>query len=85
MTPHAPPTVTVHALAASFSLPTYSGVIVSHPQRVHLVRAQKQQSSSSKDKVFAAKAPKSKKQCSNCFKRGDVKADCWTKGGGKEG
>jgi hypothetical protein len=25
------------------------------------------------------------KQCSNCQKHGHVKADCWAKGGGKEG
>ena len=32
MTPRAPPTVTVRASAANFSLPTYSGVTVSHPR-----------------------------------------------------
>jgi len=41
--------------------------------------------SNSKDKAFGADAPRSKKQCSNCNKRGHLKADCWAKGGGKEG
>jgi hypothetical protein len=40
---------------------------------------------STKDEAFAAKAPKPKKQCSNCNKCGHVKADCWAKGGSKEG
>jgi len=41
--------------------------------------------SNSKDEAFGADAPRSKKQCSNCNKRGHLKADCWAKGGGKEG
>ena len=45
----------------------------------------KPQASSTKDEAFAAEAPKSKKQYSNCNKRGHLKADCWAKGGGKEG
>ena len=39
----------------------------------------------SKDEAFAADTPKPKRQCSNCNKRGHVKADCWAKGGGKGG
>jgi len=45
----------------------------------------KPQASSTKDEAFAVEAPKSKKQCSNCNKRSHLKADCWAKGGGKEG
>src|SRR6266581_603348 len=45
----------------------------------------KKQKSNTKDEAFAADTPKSKKQCSNCNKRGHLKADCWAKGGGKEG
>jgi hypothetical protein len=45
----------------------------------------KNQKSSSKDEAFAADTTKSKKQCSNCKKRGHLKADCWAKGSGKEG
>jgi len=41
--------------------------------------------SSSKDEAFSADTPRSKKQCSNCNKCGHVKANCWAKGGGKEG
>jgi len=45
----------------------------------------KKQKSNTKDEAFAADTPKSKKQCSNCNKCGHLKADCWAKGGGKEG
>jgi len=45
----------------------------------------KNQKSNTKDEAFAADTPKSKKQCSNCNKCGHLKADCWAKGGGKEG
>ena len=38
-----------------------------------------------KDEAFAADASKSKKQCSNCNKHSHLKADCWAKGGSKEG
>ena len=38
-----------------------------------------------KDEAFSADAPRPKKQCTNCNKRGHLKADCWAKGGGKEG
>ena len=48
-------------------------------------KLKKPQASSTKDEAFAAEAPKSKKQCSNCNKRGHLKANCWAKGGGKEG
>jgi len=41
--------------------------------------------SNSKDEAFGADAPRSKKQCSNCNKHGHLKANCWAKGGGKEG
>jgi len=45
----------------------------------------KKQKTNTKDEAFVADAPKSKKQCSNCNKCGHLKADCWAKGGGKEG
>jgi hypothetical protein len=45
----------------------------------------KKEKSNSKDEAFAADTTKPKKQCSNCKKRGHLKADCWAKGGGKEG
>jgi len=45
----------------------------------------KKQKINTKDEAFAADTPKSKKQCSNCNKRGYLKADCWAKGGSKEG
>ena len=47
----------------------------------------KPQPSNSKDEAFVAEASngKSKKRCNNCNKRGHFKADCWAKGGGKEG
>jgi hypothetical protein len=45
----------------------------------------KNQKSSSKDEAFTANTTKSKKQCSNCKKRGHLKANCWAKGSGKEG
>jgi hypothetical protein len=45
----------------------------------------KKQKLNSKDKAFAADTTKPKKQCSNCKKRGHLKADCWAKGSGKEG
>jgi hypothetical protein len=45
----------------------------------------KQPTASTKDEAFSAEVPKPKKQCSNCKKCGHVKADCWAKGGGKEG
>jgi len=45
----------------------------------------KNQKSNTKDEAFAADTPNSKKQCSNCNKHGHLKADCWAKGGGKEG
>ena len=45
----------------------------------------KSQPASTKDEAFVAEAPKSKKRCNNCNKRGHFKADCWAKGGGKEG
>ena len=48
-------------------------------------KLKKLQALSMKDEAFATEAPKSKKQCSNCNKRGHLKADCWAKGGGKEG
>ena len=42
-----------------------------------------------KDKAFTAdaskKKPKKDIECHNCHKCGHVKADCWEKGGGKEG
>ena len=40
------------------------------------------------DQAFAADAQKKKEhnvECFNCEKKGHVKADCWVKGGGKEG
>ena len=43
----------------------------------------------SKDKAFTAdaskKKPKKDIECHNCHKCGHIKADCWAKGGGKEG
>ena len=43
----------------------------------------------SKDKAFTAdtskKKPKKDIECHNCHKHGHVKADCWAKGGRKEG
>jgi len=43
----------------------------------------------SDDQAFAAQAKKRKNQsdikCHNCKKEGHIKADCWAKGGGKEG
>jgi hypothetical protein len=58
----------------------------------------KNQRPDSKDEAFTADAKKEDskdtdkgkdkdkpKQCSNCRKRGHVKANCWAKGGGKEG
>ncbi len=45
----------------------------------------------SKDEAFAANSNKRKDkdkckvECHNCYKRRHVKADCWAKGGGKEG
>ena len=42
-----------------------------------------------KDEAFTAdaskKKPKKDIECHSCHKRGHVKADCWAKGGGKEG
>ena len=45
----------------------------------------KKQKSNTTEEAFAADSSKPKKQCSNCNKHGHVKADCWAKGGGKEG
>jgi hypothetical protein len=45
----------------------------------------KKEKLNSKDEAFAADTTKPKKQCSNCKKRGHLKANCWAKGGGKEG
>jgi hypothetical protein len=45
----------------------------------------KKSKSNTTEEAFAAGNSKPKKQCSNCNKRGHVKADCWAKGGGKEG
>jgi hypothetical protein len=43
----------------------------------------------SQDQAFAADARKKGKkrdvECFNCHKRGHMRADCWAKGGGKEG
>ena len=43
----------------------------------------------SKDKAFTAdasiKKPKKDIECHNCHKHGHIKADCWAKGGRKEG
>ena len=43
----------------------------------------------SKDEAFTADTTKKKSkkdiECHNCRKRGHVKANCWAKGGGKEG
>jgi hypothetical protein len=45
----------------------------------------------SKDEAFAADSSKKKDkdkckvECHNCHKKGHMKADCWAKGGGKEG
>ena len=60
----------------------FEGLILDEFTRREL---KKPQSSNPKDEAFAAETPKSKKQCSNCNKRGHVKADCWAKGGSKEG
>ena len=60
---------------------TFQSMIVDDYMR----REIKKNKSNTNDKAFAADAPKPKKQCSNCNKRGHVKADCWAKGGGKEG
>jgi hypothetical protein len=48
-------------------------------------KLRKLQPASTKDEAFVAEAPKSKKRCSNCNKCGHFKANCWAKGGGKEG
>ena len=48
-------------------------------------------SKDSKDEAFAADSSKKKDkdkckvECHNCHKKGHMKADCWAKGGGKEG
>ena len=42
----------------------------------------------SQDEAFAADAQKRKRrniECHNCHKKGHIKAECWAKGGGKEG
>jgi hypothetical protein len=42
----------------------------------------------SQDEAFAANAQKKKKhdiECHNCHKKGHIQAECWAKGGGKEG
>jgi len=59
----------------------FEGLILDEFTRCEL----KKPSSSSKDEAFGADTPRSKKQCSNCNKHGHVKANCWAKGGGKEG
>src|SRR5712691_9779589 len=51
----------------------------------HMQREIKKQQSSTKDEAFTSESPRSKKQCSNCNKHSHFKADCWAKGGSKEG
>jgi hypothetical protein len=54
-------------------------------------KAGKQEGKDSKDEAFAADSTKKKDkdkckvECHNCHKKGHMKADCWAKGGGKEG
>jgi len=72
----------------------YAGVVVRSPHiRVcnaydkHLLR--QETSGNGQDELFAALTQKSKSkkdiECYNCWKKGHIKADCWVKGGGKEG
>ena len=53
---------------------------------LHKLRSNKKDS---KDEAFTAdsskKKPKKDMECHNCHKHGHVKADCWAKGGRKEG
>ena len=53
----------------------------------HLLR--QETSGNGQDESFAASTQKSKSkkdiECYNCRKKGHIKADCWAKGGGKEG
>jgi len=54
-------------------------------------KAGKKEGKDSKDKAFAMDPTKKKDkdkckvECHNCHKKGHMKADCWAKGGGKEG
>ena len=45
----------------------------------------KKSKSNTTEEAFTADSSKPRKQCSNCNKCSHVKADCWVKGGGKEG
>jgi hypothetical protein len=54
-------------------------------------KAGKKEGKDGKDEAFATDSTKKKDkdkrkvECHNCHKKGHIKADCWAKGGGKEG
>ena len=74
----------------AFLLDKYKRRILIEKEDAKVAKAGKD-SKDSKDEAFTTDSSKKKDkdkckvECHNCHKKGHIKADCWAKGGGKEG
>jgi hypothetical protein len=74
----------------AFLLDEYEHQILMEKEDAKVAKARKD-GKDSKDEAFATDSSKKKDkhkhkvECHNCHKKGHIKADCWAKGGGKEG
>ena len=77
--------VSAHLTQSKITSDTFQAYILNEYE-LHELRSNKRDT---KDEAFTAdaskKKPKKDIECHNCHKRGHVKADCWAKGGRKEG
>ena len=76
--------VSAHLMQSKITSDAFQ-VYILNEYELHELRSNKKDT---KDEAFTTdaskKKPKKDIECHNCHKCGDVKADCWAKGGGKE-